>query len=92
MFDSRKEGKIEKEKVATILNTLGHTYDDQELESLLQSEDGEGNIYFFKLIITSTNKRLCSFFIVKFTTLFYYLSRSNLEKKIIVQECWDDEF
>lgn len=46
MFDSRKEGKIEKEKVRTILNTLGHTYDDQELESLLESEDGEGKFIF----------------------------------------------
>lgn len=42
MFDSSKTGKIEKEKVRTILNTLGHTYDDQELEALLIQEDKEG--------------------------------------------------
>ena len=42
MFDSGKTGKIEKEKVRTILNTLGHTYDDQELDALLTSEDTEG--------------------------------------------------
>jgi calmodulin len=42
MFDSTKTGKIEKEKVRTILNTLGHTYDDKELEDLLEAEDVEG--------------------------------------------------
>ncbi|CAH0563824.1 unnamed protein product [Brassicogethes aeneus] len=41
MFDSTKKGRIEKEKVRTILTTLGHTYDDSELEALLQSEDKE---------------------------------------------------
>lgn len=43
MFDSSKTGKIEKEKVRTILNTLGHTYDDCELDALLTAEDTEGN-------------------------------------------------
>lgn len=43
MFDSGKTGKIEKEKVRTILNTLGHTYDDCELDALLAAEDTEGN-------------------------------------------------
>lgn len=42
MFDSSKTGKIEKEKVRTILNTLGHTYDDAELDKLLQDADTEG--------------------------------------------------
>lgn len=42
MFDSSKTGKIEKEKVRTILNTLGHTYDDNDLDALLESEDTEG--------------------------------------------------
>lgn len=43
MFDSGKKGSIEKEKVRTILNTLGQTYDDKELEDLLKGEDPEGN-------------------------------------------------
>ncbi|KAK9302764.1 PREDICTED: troponin C-like [Eufriesea mexicana] len=43
MFDSTKSGRIEKEKVRTILNTLGHTFDDHELEVLLKQEDEEGN-------------------------------------------------
>ncbi|XP_055709862.1 troponin C-like [Phlebotomus papatasi] len=43
MFDSGKTGRIEKEKVRTILNTLGHTYDDTELENLLVAEDAEGS-------------------------------------------------
>ncbi|XP_037026505.1 troponin C-like isoform X1 [Bradysia coprophila] len=42
MFDTGKTGSIEKEKVRTILNTLGHTYDDMELLSMLDSEDVEG--------------------------------------------------
>lgn len=47
MFDSSKTGKIEKEKVRTILNTLRHTYDDCELDALLAAEDTEGNFFFF---------------------------------------------
>lgn len=46
MFDSTKAGRIEKEKVRTILNTLGHTFDDQELEVLLQKEDEDGKFHF----------------------------------------------
>lgn len=45
MFDSTKSGRIEKEKVRTILNTLGHTFDDHELEVLLKQEDDEGIVY-----------------------------------------------
>lgn len=44
MFDSGKKGRIEKEKVRTILNTLGHTYDDSELDALLAAEDPEGRL------------------------------------------------
>lgn len=42
MFDSGKTGSIEKEKIRTILNTLGHTYDDKELMDMLDQEDEEG--------------------------------------------------
>ncbi|KAJ8722267.1 hypothetical protein PYW07_004337 [Mythimna separata] len=41
MFDSEKQGRIEKEKVRTILNTMVHNYDDLELERMLDSEDAE---------------------------------------------------
>lgn len=51
MFDSTKSGRIEKEKVRTILNTLGHTFDDHELEVLLKQEDEEG-IHSFNVSIT----------------------------------------
>ncbi|KOX80483.1 Troponin C [Melipona quadrifasciata] len=44
MFDSTKSGRIEKEKVRTILNTLGHTFDDHELEVLLKQEDEEERV------------------------------------------------
>lgn len=42
MFDSGKQGKIEKEKVRTILNTMVHSYDDKKLDSLLEGEDNDG--------------------------------------------------
>ena len=46
MFDSTKSGKIEKEKVRTILNTLGHTFDDHELDIMLKAEDVDGECIF----------------------------------------------
>jgi Ca2+-binding EF-hand superfamily protein len=45
MFDSSKAGKIENEKVRTILNTLGLAINDLELEALLEEEDKEGKPY-----------------------------------------------
>ncbi|XP_066140687.1 troponin C-like [Euwallacea fornicatus] len=42
MFDTAKRGTIEKEKVRTILSTLGHSYDEKELEQMLSDEDPEG--------------------------------------------------
>jgi Ca2+-binding EF-hand superfamily protein len=42
MFDGSKSGKIELAKVRLILNTLGYTYDDSELDGLLSAEDTEG--------------------------------------------------
>jgi Ca2+-binding EF-hand superfamily protein len=49
MFDPSKSGKIEKEKVRTILNTLGHTFDDHDLDIMLKAEDVEGKAYARKL-------------------------------------------
>merc|ERR1712071_37639 len=48
MFDSSKSGKIETEKVRTILCTMGHNFDDEELEALLEEEtqDGSGKLNF----------------------------------------------
>lgn len=42
VFDTRKTGKIEREKVRLILNTLEYTYDDGELDEMLSLEDTEG--------------------------------------------------
>jgi len=42
MFDSGKTGTIEKEKIRTILNTLGASYINEELEALLTENDIEG--------------------------------------------------
>jgi predicted nucleotidyltransferase component of viral defense system len=67
MFDSTKTGKIEKEKVRTILNTLGHTYDDKELEDLLEAEDVEGK----------NNKRRWKYIIYH---LRFFLLPINLKK------------
>jgi len=41
MFDSGKTGCIEKEKIRTILNTIGAQYDSDELEALLEENDAE---------------------------------------------------
>lgn len=68
MFDSAKSGSIEKEKVRTILNTLGHTFDDHELEVLLKQEDEEGIVFpefpsdaiFNPCLITTVFRRTCS--------------------------------
>merc|ERR1712071_477755 len=45
MFDSSKSGKIETEKVRTILCTMGHNFDDEELEALLEEETQDCNGY-----------------------------------------------
>uniref|UniRef100_A0A2P2I0F6 Troponin-C isoform 6 n=2 Tax=Hirondellea gigas TaxID=1518452 RepID=A0A2P2I0F6_9CRUS len=43
MFDSGKKGQVEKEKIRTILNTLGTNYDADELEGLLDQQDPDGH-------------------------------------------------
>lgn len=45
MFDSSKSGKIEIERVRTILRTLGHTFDEIELSAFLECEDPDGEFY-----------------------------------------------
>ena len=47
MFDSGKKGQIEKEKIRTILNTLGAQFDADELEALLVENDVDGKIIMF---------------------------------------------
>lgn len=51
MFDSSKQGRIEKEKVRTILNTMVHNYDDNELDQMLDGEDADGMTFPIKLIL-----------------------------------------
>lgn len=48
MFDSGKKGSIEKEKVRTILNTLGQAYNEAELEALLDENDSNGKYSLLK--------------------------------------------
>lgn len=42
MFDSSKQGRIEREKVRTILNTMLHSFDDRDLDKMLDNEDADG--------------------------------------------------
>lgn len=51
MFDSNKKGNIDKEKVRTILTTLGHTYDDSELDALLDGEDPQSEFPYMSMFI-----------------------------------------
>jgi hypothetical protein len=88
MFDSSKTGKIEKEKVRTILNTLGHTYDDQELEALLIQEDKEGEFLktvrkFMECPAIQKNHKTISNFYHSVLTLWkiYSFSQTNIFHK-----------
>lgn len=78
MFDSGKKGSIEKEKVRTILNTLGQSYDDTELETLLKGEDPQGNKT--NEILTPPTMRLRFMFdvVVMCVHWFYYNARATL--------------
>jgi len=48
MFDTGKTGLIDTGKIATILNTLGHNFVDEELQALIEGHDKEktGKINF----------------------------------------------
>lgn len=83
MFDSTKSGKIEKEKVRTILNTLGHTFDDHELDVMLKAEDDDGEYLqsfkdkFYYILLEAkiffslySNKRSQFFFFFEFNHFF----------------------
>ena len=48
MFDQGKTGFIEAAKISTILNTLGHTFDDEELEALIENHDPDGKVLLHK--------------------------------------------
>ncbi|KAL7631950.1 UNVERIFIED_CONTAM: hypothetical protein RMT77_017728 [Armadillidium vulgare] len=52
MFDSGKKGSVEKEKIRTILNTLGANFDPDELEALLEENDTEGGNLFTLLFLS----------------------------------------
>ena len=45
MFDQGKTGFIEAAKLSTILNTLGHTFDEDELVALIEANDPEGKCF-----------------------------------------------
>jgi len=43
MFDQGKTGYIDAGKISTILNTIGHTFDDEELQALIEENDPESS-------------------------------------------------
>ena len=47
MFDQGKTGFVESIKISTILNTIGHSFDEDELQALIEENDPDGNIFFF---------------------------------------------
>lgn len=48
MFDTTKSGYIETLKIPTILNSMGHLFDDKELNTVIDENDreGTGNVNF----------------------------------------------
>lgn len=52
MFDTTKSGFIETHKIATILNTMGQLFDENELQALVEEEDPDSmyNFVFKKLM------------------------------------------
>lgn len=72
MFDSAKSGKIETEKVRTILITImGHNFDDEQLEALLEEETQDG---------TQFHLSRSTLFDLSFTS-FIQIESTNLDKK-----------
>jgi hypothetical protein len=54
MFDTGKTGFIDSSKIATILNTLGHNFDDEELQALIEGHDPESMCTKIIMIPTPT--------------------------------------
>ena len=75
MFDSGKKGRIEKEKVRTILNTLGHSFNDHELEALLEDEDTDGKSKF-EIYCTTLHRN---------TFILHFCSKSTFTLQIHVK-------
>jgi Ca2+-binding EF-hand superfamily protein len=42
MFDQGKTGFVESLKISTILNTIGHSFDEDELQALIEENDPDG--------------------------------------------------
>lgn len=49
MFDQGKTGFIEAVKIATILTTLGHTFDEDELQALIDQHENDGTVRSIRL-------------------------------------------
>lgn len=45
MFDTTKSGFIETTKIATILNTMGQLFDDNELQAMIDENDPDSCLF-----------------------------------------------
>lgn len=52
MFDREKKGHIHTNMVSTILRTLGQTFEEKDLQTLITEIDADGNFFF-----------VCTFFV-----------------------------
>jgi len=55
MFDQKKTGCIEVNKVAAILNTMGQQFDDDELRTLCDSKAKDGKLDFDSFVSVASN-------------------------------------
>jgi len=55
MFDQKKTGSIEVNKVAAILNTMGQQFDDDELKTLCDEKAKDGKLDFDSFVSIASN-------------------------------------
>lgn len=55
MFDQKKTGSIEVNKVAAILNTMGQQFDDDELQQLCTDKAKDGKLDFDSFVSIASN-------------------------------------
>ncbi|XP_043238571.1 troponin C, isoallergen Bla g 6.0101-like isoform X2 [Amphibalanus amphitrite] len=55
MFDQKKTGSIEVNKVAAILNTMGQQFDDDELQQLCTEKAKDGKLDFDSFVSIASN-------------------------------------
>lgn len=85
MFDREKKGHIHTNMVSTILRTLGQTFEEKDLQTLITEIDADGNFFFCLYIFCSflINQSIDRLFIylwlIKFPYLFFSVGSGELE-------------